>query len=213
MINSYPEISEINKAIVKIGVLSDTHVPDRVRNLHPGLSKVFETEKVDLILHAGDICYQPVLEKLKKVAPVIAVRGNRDFLFPRELPKVARIELAGLKLAIMHGHGGMKNYWIDKVGYLLQGYRLERYLPVVLNTCPESDIIIFGHTHYAVADWYNGKFIMNPGTAGLVHHGKRPSVGILTIEKEKGVRGKIMVLQGAKLKNHLWKSDQDTSAK
>ena len=200
------DFSEIRKDNIKIGILSDTHVPDRMRNLHPNLIETFEKEKVDLILHAGDICYPPVLEALQKVAPVIAVRGNRDFLFVKRLPRVAEINLAGYKIAIMHGHGGLKNYWIDKVGYLLNGYQLERYLNIILKTCPDSDIIVFGHTHYAVSDWYNGKYIFNPGTAGMIHHGKKPSIGILSIEKGKGVVGKIIHLQGAKIKNRFWKS-------
>ena len=59
-----------------IGVISDTHIPYRSRNIP---SKVFEEFKnVDLILHAGDIEDLSVLDELEKIAPVKAVNGNCD---------------------------------------------------------------------------------------------------------------------------------------
>ena len=59
-----------------IGLISDTHIPDRRVKLP---EKVLETfENVDLILHAGDITSQRVIDELEKSGPVIAVKGNRD---------------------------------------------------------------------------------------------------------------------------------------
>jgi hypothetical protein len=65
-----------NEPIVRIGVLADTHIPDRAKELHPDIIPIFQQHEVDRIIHAGDICVPSVLEQLTKVAPVDAVRGN-----------------------------------------------------------------------------------------------------------------------------------------
>jgi len=60
-----------NREHVVVGVISDTHgvlVPGAVKALHG----------VDLIVHAGDIGNTGVMDELKSIAPVVAVRGNMD---------------------------------------------------------------------------------------------------------------------------------------
>ena len=54
-----------------IGVISDTH-----NLLRPEAVEAFKN--VDLIVHAGDICKPGIIEELKKIAPVVAIRGNND---------------------------------------------------------------------------------------------------------------------------------------
>ena len=64
-----------------IGVISDTH-----GRISSGVPKAFKD--VDLIIHAGDIGDEKVLDKLSKIAPVVAVRGNMDFgKWTGQLPK------------------------------------------------------------------------------------------------------------------------------
>ncbi|MFZ3078594.1 MAG: metallophosphoesterase family protein, partial [Bellilinea sp.] len=70
----------------RLGVVADTHIPDRVRSLHPDLLPGLSAAKVEAILHAGDICSPAVLAVLSQVAPVVAVRGNRDWAFAGTLP-------------------------------------------------------------------------------------------------------------------------------
>ncbi len=67
---------------MKIAVISDTHIPQRGRNLPPYFTSFFEG--VSLILHAGDITEWWFLEELMKYAPVRAVRGNMDSPLVRE---------------------------------------------------------------------------------------------------------------------------------
>ena len=61
---------------MRIGVVADTHIPDRTRELP---AEIFDhLHGVDMILHAGDVSRQIVLDRLATIAPVIAVQGNRD---------------------------------------------------------------------------------------------------------------------------------------
>jgi predicted phosphodiesterase len=62
-----------------LGVLADTHIPDRVPGLNPRVLKIFQQARVSEILHAGDVSIPQVLEELRQVAPVSVVQGNRDF--------------------------------------------------------------------------------------------------------------------------------------
>ena len=62
--------------MVTLGVVTDSHVPDRMRALPDALWPALAG--VDAILHAGDVCVPRVLAALEQVAPVYAVAGNRD---------------------------------------------------------------------------------------------------------------------------------------
>ena len=116
-----------------VGVVSDTHIPDRTRNLHPQFIKALEEHKVNLILHAGDICVPRVLDELREVAPVLAVKGNRDIVFGKDLPISRSLEIEGTKILLTHGHMGMTSYWLDNFPHMLMGYRLDRYMNRVRN--------------------------------------------------------------------------------
>src|SRR5438094_1902815 len=77
-----------------IGLLSDTHLPDRLEALPPALFDVFAG--VHLILHAGDVGELRVLDELSALAPVVAVHGNDDTAeAQRELPYPHAVAVAG----------------------------------------------------------------------------------------------------------------------
>jgi hypothetical protein len=99
--------------LLTVGVVADTHIPDRVGTLHPELIPTLKAAGVGHILHAGDICVPGVLDELSQVAPVTAARGNRDILLS-SLPLVQNITLEGVEIALMHGHGGLWFYLWDK---------------------------------------------------------------------------------------------------
>ena len=64
--------------MIRLGVISDTHIPDRARRLNERVIPVFREAGVSAILHAGDVSTPRVLKQLEEVAPVYATRGNRD---------------------------------------------------------------------------------------------------------------------------------------
>ena len=79
-----------------IGLLSDTHIPDRAKVLP---QKVIDTfSDVELILHAGDLTSPRVIKELEEIAPVMAVQGNMDRVNGTDLPKAKVIEAEGLKM-------------------------------------------------------------------------------------------------------------------
>jgi putative phosphoesterase len=194
--------------ILSVGVLADTHIPDRAFELHPDIASTFTGQAVSLILHAGDICAPGVLSELKKVAPVVAVRGNRDWVFHNKLPLVQSLELAGVKVALMHGHGGFLNYLKDKWYYYAEGYRLKRYKRLLLETLPDANVIVFGHTHYAENLQDNGKLLFNPGSACMGWKpGGEPSVGVLRFYNGGQVVGEIIKLNEHHLQDRRWTQD------
>ncbi len=181
-----------------IGVLADTHVPDRSQRLNPQIADIFSAAKVEMILHAGDISVPQVLKKLEEIAPVRAVRGNRDFFWPSKLPMQLVIEIQGKKIGLTHGHGSFSQYLGDKARYLISGKfltfdysarRAQASLP------DDMDVIIFGHNHAAMQKVQDGKLIFNPGSACChLYKDKAASVGLLRIS-EGGIKGEIINLE------------------
>lgn len=151
---------------MRIGVVSDTHMhsfEEMPQKLVGALSDV------DLIVHAGDFVGSAVLEGLRRLGEVKAVRGNVDSAKLRGLlPEKDMIVVGGKKIGITHGWGGP------------QGIE-ER----VRGLFDALDVIIYGHSHEARNEEIGGILFFNPGLG-------RRSVGILTIEKD--VKGEIIKL-------------------
>ncbi len=202
------ELIHITKSpVLKVGVVSDTHIPDRVNELHPGLIAALRAEAVDAIFHLGDICIPAVVTTLQEVAPVYAIRGNRDLLYPGRFPAVLRLEINGVQTTLAHGQGSVKDYVLDKWHYLWEGYQFERYEKVLLRLAPETGVVVFGHTHRPEVRWKQERLFFNPGAVTNPDWGKlRPTFGVLWYHSDGCVEGKIIPLNGAHLKNRRWKS-------
>lgn len=189
---------------VTIGILADTHIPDRVVRLHPEILPAFDAAGVTRILHAGDISTSQVLSDLAQVAPVTAVRGNRDF-FAGRLPLVEHLDLGGVRAALMHGHGGLVFYLKDKLQFTLSGYRLERYLDLLVTKAGDAQIVIFGHTHHSVITSHKGKLIINPGSATFSPiRFDPPSIILLNVSATREVRSEIVHLRGWTIRDRDW---------
>ena len=149
-----------------VGVVSDTH----------GLVRPKAIEALrgsDVILHAGDIGGNHVLQELGELAPVIPVRGNVDGGWARLLPERRRLELGGVPVLILHDRG------------LLGIEPAEEGLGVV----------IFGHSHQPLAERREGVLWFNPGSAGPWRFHLPVSVGRLVIEGGR-VRHRLIELEG-----------------
>jgi len=178
-----------------IGVIADTHIPDRARRLNPRVFKVFQDKQVDVILHAGDVSAPHVLHELETIAPVHAVRGNRDWLLLSRLPMLLNLEFAGVSIGLTHGHGGWKNYLADRFYLLSHDYSHEILLPRLLEAFPQSQVIVFGHGHVPLNSWMNGKLLFNPGSPHFPHTKRiTPSLGILHLTAGGDVNGEIIPL-------------------
>jgi len=151
---------------MRIGVVSDTHVtllaevPDRI---------LLALAEVDLIIHAGDFVAKDVLDGLKRLGEVKAVRGNMDSEeLKRILPEKELLVIEGRRIGVIHGWGAPDGI-DDRVGKMFK----------------DVDIIVYGHSHYSQNEVKRGILFFNPGRA-------RNSFGILTVGKE--VRGEIISL-------------------
>src|SRR6266849_5574773 len=86
----------VANAVKRIGLISDTH----------GLLRKEAVEALrgsELILHAGDVGKPEILEELRKIAPVVAVRGNVDTEpWAQSLPETAVAEAGSVLIYILH---------------------------------------------------------------------------------------------------------------
>jgi hypothetical protein len=193
-------------------VLSDTHVPDQVEGLHPGLLAELKAAGVQLILHAGDICSSNIVDQLGRVAPVAAVQGNRDPLFSRtRFPLIQIFELAGINVCLTHGYISWRHYFLEKFRYLHQGYKPESYLPALEKLCPQAEIIVFGHTHHSAIIRRGSRMFFNPGS-GISNRRLHilPTYGLLHFINGQ-VIGTIIPLKGAILQGRKWKIEKTIS--
>jgi putative phosphoesterase len=179
--------------MVILGIISDTHVPDRARQVNPAAIEIFRHAGVDFILHAGDICTLSVISQLEELAPVYAVRGNRDWPALRSVPKIQALEFEGVKVGLLHGHGSLVRYVQDKGSSLLLGLRPGRYLRRALAAFPEARVVVYGHTHIPVNRWVGKQLCFNPGSACCPdRHAPTPSVGLIRIYEGGQVEGEII---------------------
>jgi uncharacterized protein len=139
-----------------IGLISDTHGLVRP-DVHTALAGV------ELILHAGDVGGDDILDELQLIAPVHAVYGNTD---PPGQPRLAdSIEMAidAVRVHVSHGH---------EVGSPTPAKLLARY---------NADVIVYGHTHKQLLTNADGRWVVNPGAAGPRRFDLMPSVARMTI--------------------------------
>jgi putative phosphoesterase len=143
-----------------IGLVSDTHGLVR--------PEVFDALKgVALILHAGDVGGQDVLDELGVIAPVHAVYGNTDSPFEPNLQARVSLDVEGLSIHVSHGH---------EVGSPTPAKLLSRYT---------ADVLVFGHTHKPLVERSEARLVINPGAAGPRRFNLKPSVARMTVENGK----------------------------
>ena len=140
-----------------IGLISDTHGLVRP-SVHTALAGV------QLILHAGDVGGDAILDELELIAPTMAVYGNTDIPGDPRLSESIERTIGGMRIHVAHGH---------ELGAPSQARLLERYA---------ADVIVYGHTHrQLVTRAADGRLVVNPGAAGARRFKLAPSVGRLTI--------------------------------
>ena len=158
-----------------IGVISDTHIPERAASLPPDAFDAFR--EVDRILHAGDLTDISVLAELEAIAPVAAVFGNMDGPEARSrLKEKAVLEIGGARIGLAHGSG--------KPDDLPERMRLAFGRD-------EVDAVVFGHSHRAFSQRLDGVLMFNPGSPTDTSFGRNRSVGLLRIGPD-GIETKIV---------------------
>lgn len=145
-------------------VLSDTHLrPDTLERLPREVWDL--AEAADVILHAGDVVDVAVLHALADIAPVHAVLGNNDHGLRGELPEVLELELAGVKVAMVHDSGARAG----------RERRMARRFP-------QADVVVFGHSHDPVVMQVpDGPLLVNPGSPTQKRRQPVPTVAWLVL--------------------------------
>jgi putative phosphoesterase len=144
----------------RVGLISDTH-----NLLRPRVFDVFKD--VDLILHAGDVGDDDILDELETIAPVLAVRGNTDRVDNPRLPEARHLVISGVRVHLSHGH---------EVG---------ARPPALLARYGGADVIVYGHTHRELITEIDGQLVVNPGAAGARRFDLMPCVAIMMIANRK----------------------------
>lgn len=178
-----------------LGVVADTHIPDRARRIHPAIARGLRAARVTAILHAGDACTWAALEELKTIAPVTAVRGNRDVFMNPPLPKLVQVVINGRRIGLLHGHGTWREYWLQKLFWVLRGYHWERFARMAETCLPEAEAWVYGHSHLPENRRVNGRLLFNPGSAlgfRFAHIDHPPSYGLLHVPAEGEILGEIV---------------------
>ena len=91
---------------MKIGLVSDTHIPDAGTQLPEQLFDAFSDAGIEMILHAGDIYNPECLDWLERIAPVHSCEGNGDFfrkIKDRRIERAPVLEIEGFKVGVTHG--------------------------------------------------------------------------------------------------------------
>ena len=137
-----------------IGVISDTHGLIR----QEALEALKESE---LIVHAGDIGNPQVIERLRTIAPVVAVRGNMDNgQWVESLPKYDIVQVAESWLYVIHDLGDLD---LDP---LAAGF----------------SAVIYGHSHRPSIQLHRGVLLINPGSAGPRRFDLPVSVALISLQ-------------------------------
>jgi putative phosphoesterase len=167
---------------MRVGVISDTHIPEAGPALPAVIHDAFRG--CDMILHCGDLHHIDVIDDLARISPTLAARGNGDTYFPidgrpgvpedERIAMVRVIEIEGFRVGLTHDLE------------MVEG-RPEEFAESYLLGCfgERVDIALCGHTHVPMA-WglASGVAILNPGSPmlpfGYTH--TLGTVGLLDIQ-------------------------------
>ncbi len=154
--------------IVKIGLVSDTHMPHSARRLPDQLVRAFREQRPDIIAHMGDFTSLEVRDMLERFAPVEAIAGNNDG------PDIVRIfgrrkilEVGDVRIGMVHGDGSAKT-------------TVERAWRSFSNE--KVHAVLFGHSHIPYCEQREGVWLVNPGSPTDKRRNPLYSYGMLEVK-------------------------------
>lgn len=135
----------------RIGILSDTH-----GYLPPGILEILKT--CDCILHAGDINTPEILDVLRPLASIYAVRGNNDREWAQGLAATLRFTIEDVEFFMMHNKRD------------------------VARDLESVQVVIFGHTHKYFESVIDDRLWLNPGCCKNRVPGRENTMILMTVE-------------------------------
>ncbi len=177
---------------MRIGLISDTHIPEACEHLPERVFEVFAG--IDLVMHAGDVYVNRVLDELARIAPVIAALGNGDEgldghrfrLDPDQRVREAHLlEIEGVRIGLVHAIPTP-----DETSEEVFARAMDAQFggPV--------DVIVQGHSHVEGVMRFGATLVVNPGSATLPRNlvGVPGTVAILEIRDGGRVTAEIIGL-------------------
>jgi hypothetical protein len=156
------------RRVLHVGIISDTHGllrPEAVREL----------SGVDHILHAGDVGDPTILDRLREIAPVTAIRGNVDVSGAcAQLPETEAVELNGCLFYLVHAVQDLD----------------------IVPAAAGVKVVVYGHSHRPEVKDRDGIVYLNPGSAGPRRFNLPITLGRAIVENGS-VRVRIVHLQCA----------------
>lgn len=158
---------------MRIGVISDTH-----GLLRPEAEQCLAG--VAHIIHAGDIGRPEIIAGLRRIAPVMAIKGNVDTAaWAARYPATKTLKLGGRAIHVLHDVHDLK---LDPVSRGI-------------------DVVISGHSHKPDIETVDGVLYLNPGSAGPRRFSLPITLATLELTKE-GIRPVIHQLGAARKSGH-----------
>jgi putative phosphoesterase len=184
---------------VRIGLISDTHVPTTMEYPPEQILKAFDS--VDLILHAGNIHVTLVLDWLEQVAPVKASGSTdsdhpeRHQSFSMECAEDSRVaplqilELEGYRIGVANNlllHGMNDEIRPGEIGRHLERRPSMSFRAMIYDFFGVAlDIVVFGRTTFAMVEEHQGMLFVNPGSPALPRNlRKLGSVAVLELSED-----------------------------
>jgi uncharacterized protein len=178
---------------MRIGLISDTHIPEACEHLPARVFEVFAG--IDLVMHAGDVYVNRVLDELAAIAPVIAALGNGDEGLDGHRHRLDQgdervreahlVEIAGVRIGLVHAIPTP-----DETSEEVFARAMLRQFggPV--------DVIVQGHSHVEGVMRFGATMVVNPGSATLPRNlvGVPGTVAILEIGNTGEVSAEIISL-------------------
>ena len=147
------DIKKDFKMAKKIGIISDTH-----GLLRQEVLDILQT--CDCILHAGDFDRPEILEQLRYLGSIYAVRGNNDRGWAENLSSALRFRIEGVEFFMTHNRKGVA--W----------------------DLGNTQVVVFGHSHKYLEKITDGRLWLNPGSCGYSRFGGEVTMAVMTVEKE-----------------------------
>ena len=148
---------------MRIGIISDTHIPEACEHLPAPVFEIFKD--VDLVMHAGDVYVNRVLDELSVIAPVIAALGNGDEgldghqfrLDPDTRVQMAHlIVIEGVRIGLAHALPTP-----DETSERVFANAMQEHFG------GRVDVLVIGHSHVDGVARFGDTLVVNPGSATL----------------------------------------------
>ena len=150
---------------MKVLIVSDTHGRNSAY-----LDLLEQSEKMDMVIHCGDVEGSEYLISESAGCKTVIVQGNNDYF--SDLPREAVVKLGKYKALVTHGHPYYVNMGYD---HLVREAKKRK-----------MDMVIYGHTHRPVITEENGIKVLNPGSLAYPRQAERKYTYIIMEIDENG---------------------------